>query len=180
MQHDNSDNAFILRKLQAIIDCYLDPQTPSDVAPEKVFLYLTIYSFYLLSRSHYLFSVSTLSISLCHYHSLYLLFLSYYLFFVSTLSISLSVLCIYSLYLTIYSLYLLFLSFYLFFVSTISFLLSILCIYSLFLEYAIFLFFKTFLSSQLGNCRHCHHPFLPSCLLGPRPQILLFPQHKVK
>ena len=36
MHHTDTDQDFIYRKLEAIIDCYLDPQIPTEPPPEKV------------------------------------------------------------------------------------------------------------------------------------------------
>ena len=40
MHHTDTDHDFIFRKLEAIIDCYLDPQIPTEPPPEKVLLNL--------------------------------------------------------------------------------------------------------------------------------------------
>ena len=37
MHHTDTDADFIYRKLEAIVDCYLDPQIPTEPPPEKVF-----------------------------------------------------------------------------------------------------------------------------------------------
>ena len=36
MHHTDTDPDFILRKLEAIVDCYLDPQIPTEPTQEKV------------------------------------------------------------------------------------------------------------------------------------------------
>ena len=50
MHHTDTDADFIYKKLEAIVDCYLDPQIPTEPPPEKVTF--ECLSTFLFKRSH--------------------------------------------------------------------------------------------------------------------------------